>query len=353
IYYHKGHEYNLARMIKGMKRSLAYYSEHFSPYQYRQMRILESPIYKNRAQSFPNTVPFSEGVGFILAIDDEVDVDMAFYVTAHEMAHQWWGHQVNPAHVQGQSMLSESLAQYSALMVLQKEFTEDKVQQLLQQQMRSYLKGRSRERGQEMPLALVESGQDYIHYGKGLINLYAFQDYISEDSVNNALNRFIRDWDSFHGLKKMKTDRYPTTSDLLNYFREVTPDSLQYVIEDLFETITLYENKTTDAFYEKISINQYQVSLTLEALKYRVDSAGTQVPISSNDWIDVGIYGLANSGEEELIYLEKHRITDQQIQLDIMVNQKPIRAGIDPLGKLIDKTIKDNSMLLSEKKDKS
>ncbi|MEO9805991.1 MAG: M1 family aminopeptidase [Reichenbachiella sp.] len=353
IYYHKGHEYNLARMIKGMKRSLAYYSEHFSPYQYRQMRILESPIYKNRAQSFPNTVPFSEGVGFILAIDDEVDVDMAFYVTAHEMAHQWWGHQVNPAHVQGQSMLSESLAQYSALMVLQKEFPEDKVQQLLQQQMRSYLKGRSRERGQEMPLALVESGQDYIHYGKGLINLYAFQDYISEDSVNNALNRFIRDWDSFHGLKKMKTDRYPTTSDLLNYFREVTPDSLQYVIEDLFETITLYENKTTDAFYEKISINQYQVSLTLEALKYRVDSAGTQVPISSNDWIDVGIYGLANSGEEELIYLEKHRITDQQIQLDIMVNQKPIRAGIDPLGKLIDKTIKDNSMLLSEKKDKS
>jgi ABC-2 type transport system permease protein len=243
IYYHKGHEYNLDRMMKGMKKSLDYFSKNFSPYQYRQLRIVETPIYKNNAQSFPNTVPFSEGIGFIMDIDDAVDADMVFFITAHEVAHQWWGHQVNPAHVQGMSMLSETLAQYSALMVFEHEYADDKVQQLLKLNKNRYLKGRSGERKQEMPLSLVESGQEYIHYGKGLINMNEFKGYVSEDSVNSALKKFIQEWNSFDGTIKMKTKRYATTNDLLTNFRTVTPDSLQYVIKDLFETITFTEDK--------------------------------------------------------------------------------------------------------------
>ncbi|MDN5205499.1 M1 family aminopeptidase [Fulvivirgaceae bacterium BMA10] len=349
IYYHRGHEYNLDRMMKGMKKSLDYFSKHFSPYQYRQMRILETPGYKERAQSFPNTVPFSESLGFILDIDDEHDVDMAFYVTAHEMAHQWWGHQVNPANVQGMSMLSETLAQYSALMVLKQESSEEKIRRFLKTQMNRYLKGRSRERIREMPLALVESGQQYIHYDKGLLNLNAFQDYVSEDSVNIALRRFIRDWDSFHGRKKRKTDRYPTTKDLMGYFRDVTPDSLQYVIEDLFETITLYEFKTTEAIYEKYSKDQYEVNMTLEAMKYRADSNGLESSIGVNDWVDIGIYAEGGNGKDELIYLEKHKITDEVTSLEIVVDQKPTKAGIDPLNKLIDRNTDDNIQTVSEK----
>jgi hypothetical protein len=88
IYYHKGHEYNLDRMMEAMKMSFDYYSTNFSPYQYQQMRIMEFPRYAEFAQSFPNTVPFSEALGFMLDIDDEKDVDMAFFITAHELAHQ-------------------------------------------------------------------------------------------------------------------------------------------------------------------------------------------------------------------------------------------------------------------------
>lgn len=342
IYYHKGHEYNLNRMMNGMKKSLNYYSNAFGPYQYRQMRIVESPIYKNRAQSFPNTVPFSEGIGFIMNIDDEKDVDMAFYVTAHEMAHQWWGHQINPANVQGMAMLSEALAQYSALMVMRKEFSEEKVQQIIKQQMKYYLKGRTKEKTKEMPLALVESGQDYIHYGKGLINFNAFQNYISEDSVNIALSRFVRDWESFNGLKKETTNRYPTTVDLLEYFREVTPDSLQYIIEDLFETVTIYDNKITEANFEKLAVDEYKVNLKLSATKYRIDTLGEETVIEINDWIDVSVYSLGEDGEDELIYSKKHKVFDQESAVEFIVNRIPNNVVIDPTNLLIDRNFKDN-----------
>ena len=350
IYYHKGHEYNLQRMMTGMKKSLEYFSKNFSPYQYRQMRIVETPSYKSRAVSFPNTVPFSENIGFIMDIDDEKDVDMAFYITAHELAHQWWGHQVTPANVQGKAMLTEALAQYSALMVVQQTYSEEMVGQILQAEMSRYLKGRTNEKTQEMSLSLVESGQQYIHYGKGLINLYAFQDYISEDSVNMALSRFIRDWDSFNGLLKTKTDRYATSADLLGYFREVTPDSLQYIIEDLFETITVYENRTIEAEYEKFSKDQYKVDLTLDAKKYRLDSQEIETSIGINDWIDIGVYTENEDGKEELIYLKKHKITNQLTKLEIWVDQKPVKAGIDIKNKLTDRNFSDNVKVLSKKK---
>jgi ABC-2 type transport system permease protein len=79
IYYNKGHEYNLDKMMTSMKSSFDYFSKNFSPYQYRQMRIMEFPKYAEFAQSFANTVPFSEGIGFIQKISDpDEDLDMPF-----------------------------------------------------------------------------------------------------------------------------------------------------------------------------------------------------------------------------------------------------------------------------------
>jgi len=73
-----------------MKKSLDYFTVNFSPYQHKQVRILEFPRYARFAQSFPNTIPFSESIGFIARVDKPDDVDYPFYVTAHEVAHQWW-----------------------------------------------------------------------------------------------------------------------------------------------------------------------------------------------------------------------------------------------------------------------
>ena len=90
-------------MFESVKASLDYYTENFSPYQFREVRILEFPRYSGFAQSFPTTIPYSESIGFITRVmDDDDDLDMPFFVTAHEVAHQWWGHQVVGARSQGE-----------------------------------------------------------------------------------------------------------------------------------------------------------------------------------------------------------------------------------------------------------
>ena len=93
-------------MIDSTKDSLEYFTKNFSPYQYRQFRIMEFPQFQGRfAQSFPNTIPFSESIGFTADLRDESRLDYAYYVTAHELAHQWWAHQVLGANVQGSTLI--------------------------------------------------------------------------------------------------------------------------------------------------------------------------------------------------------------------------------------------------------
>ena len=236
IYHHAAHDYNLDRMMASMKASLSYYSENFSPYQYEQLRIMEVPRYADFAQSLPNTIPFSEALGFVLDIDDEEDVDMAFYITAHEVAHQWFGMQVEAANVQGKNFVLETLAQYGALMVLKAHYPEEKVQQFLALQKEIYDTKRKKAT-HEPSLALVEN-QDFIYYHKGAIAMCQLQELIGEEQVNRALRQFINDWRSYTGALKVKTNRYATAKELLAYFKAVTPIAKQQQLTVLFESNT-------------------------------------------------------------------------------------------------------------------
>ncbi len=236
IYYHKEHDYNIDKMMNGMKASLNYFSKNFSPYQYQQLRIMEFPRYSTFAQSFPGTIPFSESIGFVLDIGDKKDVDMAFYVTAHEVAHQWFGMQVEAANVKGRLFILETLSQYAAMMVLKQEYGEEKLLQFIAIQEEAYKKGKDKEIGEEPSLALVEN-QEYVYYAKGAITMYTLQKAIGEESVNKALGRFLEDWNTKNGKLKMTTNSYATSQDLLDYFRAVTPKTQEYLITNLFEKV--------------------------------------------------------------------------------------------------------------------
>jgi len=157
--------------MDSMKKSLAYFGTAFAPFQFRQMRVLEFPGYERFAQSFANTVPFSETIGFTADLRDPESIDYSYYVTAHEVAHQWWAHQVIGAFTQGVTMLDETFAQYSALMVQEQEYGAPKMRKFLKYELDRYLHDRSGEVVEEMPLALNEN-QPYIHYRKGSIVMY-------------------------------------------------------------------------------------------------------------------------------------------------------------------------------------
>ena len=337
IYYQPGHEYNLARMFAATKAGLDYFTANFGPYQYRQFRIIEFPRYATFAQSFPNTVPYSEGIGFMARVrdGDPEDIDYPYYVTAHELAHQWWGHQVPGANVQGDTMLVETLAQYSALMVMKKKYGDAKMQRFLRYELDRYLLGRSTEQKKELPLAKVEN-QDYIHYRKGSLIMYALADYIGEDNLNRAIRAYRDKW-------AFKGPPYSTTPDLLAEIRKVTPPSLAYVIDDFFNAITLYDNRALSATARPLPDGRYEVTLKVLARKVKADELGKESPAPLDDFIDIGV----EDAQNEPLFLEKRKITAEETTFTLVVAKKPARAGIDPYNKLIDRRAKDNTVAVT------
>ncbi|RTQ44969.1 hypothetical protein EJV47_26740 [Hymenobacter gummosus] len=341
IYYQPGHEYNLKRMALGVKKGLDYYTKNFGPYQHRQVRILEFPGYASFAQSFPNTIPFSESIGFIADVDstDPKDIDYPLYVTAHEVAHQWFAHQIIGGNVQGGTLMSETLSQYGALMVMKHIYDEEKMKKFLKYELNSYLTGRTTEDKKEVPLYLVEN-QPYIHYRKGSLVMYALQDYLGEQAVNQAIKEY-RD--------KVAFQRAPFTNsvEFVGYLRKHTPDSLQYLVTDLFERITLYENKVDSASYRKLPNGQYRVTFTVNTKKVYADSLGNETPdLKARDFIDVGVLTRQKDRNGEYrdvpLLVQKRRLQPGLNRIEFTVPKKPDRVGVDPFNKLIDRNPDDN-----------
>jgi len=337
--YQPGHEYNLDRMIAATKASLDYYSRNFGPYQHHQFRIVEFPRYATFAQAFPNTIPFSEGIGFIARVreNDKDDIDYPYYVTAHEAAHQWWAHQVIGGDVQGSTLLSETLAQYSALMVMKQKYGEAKMQKFLAYELDRYLIGRAGEQKKELPLGRVEN-QDYIHYRKGSLVMYAMADYIGEENVNHALHALIEKY-------AFKGPPYPNATALIDALREVTPPQYKYVIDDWFESITLYDNRATSATARKLADGRYEVTVDVVANKRKADELGKETDVPLYDWIDIGVLDAAGVP----LYREKKHITAEKTTFNVTVAGTPARAGIDPLNILIDRRPKDNTVAVDIK----
>ena len=129
------------------------------------------------------------------------------------------------------TVIVETLAQYSALMVMEREYGRDKMRRFLRYELDQYLSGRGGELIEELPLAYSEN-QAYIHYQKGSLVMYALKEAIGEDAVNLALRNFLAKFAYGDGP-------FPTTLDLIAEIRAVAPDDQQDLITDLFEKITL------------------------------------------------------------------------------------------------------------------
>jgi ABC-2 type transport system permease protein len=333
VYHDPKHEFDNDDMIEASKKGLEYYEKNYGPFQFGQYRVIEYPRYRNFAQSFPNTIPFSEGIGFIGRVEKPDDIDFTYFVTDHELAHQWWAHQLIGGQVLGSNMMSESFAEYSALRVMEKKYGADNMRKFLRYELDGYLRGRAGEVRHEPPLVLVQN-EPYVWYQKGSLVLYGLSDYIGEDKVNLALKTLLDKY-------KFAGPPYPDTRALITELRAVTPPELQYLITDMFETITLYDNKTTTATYVETPDHKFKVTLKVESKKLKADGTGNETAVPLNDLIELGVFK-GEKNHEVPLHVEKKWINQATSTFEFVVNEKPTRAGIDPFNKLIDRNPEDN-----------
>lgn len=339
VYYHPTHDFNVDIMLDATETSLAYYRKNFGPYQFDYARIIEFPGYATFAQAFAGTVPFSETIGFISNNTDIDAIDYVTYVTAHEFGHQYWAHQLISANMQGGTLLVETMAQYSALMVMKQVHGEDKIRRFLKYELDRYLSARGGEAIEELPLNRVEN-QGYIHYRKGAVVMYLLQDRLGEDRVNVMLSELLDRY-------KFKGPPYAISTDLVDGFKSLARnEDERQLVSDLLETITLYDLNATEAKITKSANGEYVTELTVEASKYYAEGLGKESEIDLQDSIDIGLFssrpGRGAFDRKDVLYMKRHPIKTGKQTIRIVTKERPEFAGVDPYNKYIDRKSDDN-----------
>jgi ABC-2 type transport system permease protein len=277
-------------------------------------------------------VPVAEMAGFITHPSQLAAFDGVTYLIAHEVAHQRWGHQVVPADVPGGNMLSESLAEYSALMVMENKYGQAAIRRFLKANLDKYLQSRG-QGDLERPLARAKIHQAPILYQKGGLAMYALKEAMGEATVNRALARLIRE----HGFK---SDPYASPDDLLRILREEAGPEHHELLSDLLEKITIWELRAVSANATKLADGRWRVKLEIAARKHEADENGAATERPLDQHIAVGLFtsdprSQGRLSDRNVVYLKRHRIVSGRQTIELIVDRLPTHAGINPYLTLI------------------
>ena len=317
IFHHPKHTAHLDRMMRSVRASLTYYGEQFGPYPYRYLTLVENPGGAGTgAHAEPGMISYGQGHAFWIPKGGP-SLDFPSAVIAHEIAHQWT---VPYALVEGAPFLSEGLAWYSAMQAVRSSRGNQQLRQLLAFMRQPYPYQPIR-RGEPLLRAL----DPYLSYRRGPFALYALSEYIGSDRVNGAIRRLIQRPDSAAATRV-------TTLDLYRELQAVTPDSLRYLLHDLFEVNTFWKLATDRVTAKRVGGSAWQVALDVRAEKVVYDSAGIETVLPMDEWIPIGVFAPNDSGDElgSPLHVGMHRIRAGTQSITVTVPRKPALGGIDP-----------------------
>jgi len=264
-------------------RAIRYYSERFGPYPYSHLALTQLP--GRDSQGWPGLV-FLTSYAF-LNTQDRQQLHLEPYrmlmqesIPAHETAHQWWGDLVGWKSYRDQ-WLSEGLANYSALMMVQESNPEG-----FRQIMESYRRDLMAKNKDEVapkdagPVTLgvrllsskFPEGYEAISYGRGTWLFHMLRTMLRDAAQTGAAKGrsagqvdepFVR------ALRKVR-QRYEgksiSTEEMLSVFAEDLPPSLRY------------EGKASLDWFLEGWINGTSLpKLELKAVKFAPKGAGVEV----------------------------------------------------------------------------
>jgi hypothetical protein len=189
---------------------------------------------------------------------------------------------------------------------------------------------------------LLETVDPINAYRKGPFAMYALREFIGEERVNLSLRKLLTKFTP----KKLPL---PTSLDFYQELKSITPDSLSYLLKDLFVFNTIWDFRTKSVNVNRVNDHQWIVRLHFTAKKEIVDAEGNITSLSMLEPVEIGVYKITSEGQRQFIYMQKHMVKGGENVIEVKVSEQPGAAGIDPRNLLIDMDPYDNVRTLDKR----
>ena len=326
VYFHPKHGYNVNELMLALKDSVALFSQEFSPYPFNVLRIVELPGYQKIAQSFPTTIAFSEDFGFLADLSSS-ELNMPYFITAHEVAHQWWGHMVAAANVEGDGFIHESLAQYFALFALEKKYGKHQVKLFLDYELDRYLTGRANDTIGELPLYRVQD-QDYLQYRKGSLVMYALKEYLGEAVLHKAIRNLL-------ALRSFSTEPYGVSIEFVQVLKDVAPKSQHQYIDDLLLKVSHFEMEVVDLKTTSLPEGNFRVSGKIQG-RQNLNGGNGPIPNYPLELVFYSAEPIEGEINSQRVVKEKEIFFRNGVaEFSFVADEKPNWVWLDPFHRLL------------------
>lgn len=332
LYYLLGEAYNVNTMLRAIKDALAYGSANFATYPLKQFTLAAIPQYKGAATAYPGLVFNAEKINYLTDYSDSNQVNQSYAVTTHEVAHQWWVNLLVPRWGPGDAMLTESLAKYTEVMLMEKHYGKMYLSQYLRDDNNLYFVYRN-PNGKEYPLAQTYD-QNNVHYQKGGLVFYSIKEVLGEKILNKVLKDFLN--------QHVSRQQNAKSEDLVAAILKAAPANQKTFIEDSFNEVVIYDMDLKVISCKAIEGAKYGVTLQVNVTK---NAQYADKPLPPDMDIDVALFAQPQAAWDrntKPLYLKKHHFNQLQTIINIVVDQKPTTAAIDPYAYLLDGNLANN-----------
>ena len=219
VYHHPTHTRSLDVIVRTLAAARRHYSAWFHPYPWPELRLSEYADLSTQATSYPTNITFSEGLGFLSTPGDHGG--LAFAVTAHEAAHQWWGHLLTAGTGPGTGMLVEGMADYATLLLYDAERGASARRAYAALLERQYLDGRAVARERALVDTREESRADEaVLQQKGAWVMWMVHNHLGAERTFAGLRAFI--------AAHRAPGRFATIEELLRTLRLQASDTTRF-----------------------------------------------------------------------------------------------------------------------------
>jgi ABC-type transport system involved in multi-copper enzyme maturation permease subunit len=327
VHYDPRHRDIVDNVVRGARATLEYGTKHFGPYPYGHVTISERSAGGMGLNAESGNIDYSEQFAMLAPERNPNTFDFTVAVLGHEM-----GHNFGPpiAAVEGAPVVSESFAWYVAMGVMGHAYGREHLARLVGWMHEPYP-----HRPVRQGVPLMRGLDPWTGYRRGPFALFALREFVGADRVNAAIRR----WRELHFAPGAPP---ATTLTLHRELQRVTPDSLQYLLRDLFERNTFWALGVAGTA-KPARGGSWEVTLQVKARKVVVDSAGRETEVPMDDLVDLGVYASPNVRlPTDPLYLRRQRIRSGRQTITLTVPRKPARVGLDPHLLLLDLDANDN-----------
>jgi len=183
-YFYAGHERGGERALQTAADALRVFADLFGPYPYSELDVVETPNYLG-GMEYPGLVVVQDSL--------YPGVTGVEWLTAHEVAHQWWFGLVGSDQVT-HPWLDEALTQYSTMLYYERAYSAERAARIRYVEFEQVHQGLIR-RGRDLPIGLP--ADEYapglywdVVYDKGALYFHALRERTGDDAFFRILRTY-------------------------------------------------------------------------------------------------------------------------------------------------------------------